>query len=121
MYPLFEQLGFVCSVLAGFAFAFVASLLTVDSTSRAYSWVFGSALFAAIALTVAAVGSVFAGLGAGGKYLDENRVQDMLEIISPALQRFIQIPVRMLCKALYPVPDIQTFVVTPYVVVAADG
>ena len=46
---------------------------------------------------------------------------EALEIISPALQRFIQIPVRMLCKVLYPVPDIQTFVVTPYVVVAADG
>jgi len=39
-----------------------------------------------------------------------------LEIISPALQRFIQIPVKMLCKVLYPLPDIKTFVVTPYVV-----
>lgn len=46
---------------------------------------------------------------------------EALEIISPALQRFIQIPIRMLCKVLYPLPDIQTFVVTPYVVVAADG
>ena len=46
---------------------------------------------------------------------------EALEIISPALQRFIQIPVRMLCKVLYPVPDIKTFVVTPYLIIAADG
>jgi hypothetical protein len=46
---------------------------------------------------------------------------EALEIISPALQRFIQIPVRMLCKILYPVPDIKTFVVTPYLVIAVDG
>lgn len=41
-----------------------------------------------------------------------------LEIISPALRRFIQIPVKMLCKVLYPLPDIKTFVVTPYLVMA---
>ncbi|WP_419570120.1 hypothetical protein [Rheinheimera sp.] len=39
-----------------------------------------------------------------------------LEVISPALRRFIQIPVKMLCKVLYPLPDIKTFVVTPYLV-----
>ncbi|KAB7698130.1 hypothetical protein [Plesiomonas shigelloides] len=41
-----------------------------------------------------------------------------LEFISPALRRFIQIPVRVLCKVLYPLPDIKTFVVTPYIVKA---
>lgn len=46
---------------------------------------------------------------------------EALEVISPALQRYIQIPVRMLCKVLYPLPDINTFVVTPYLVCAADG
>ena len=39
-----------------------------------------------------------------------------LETISPALRRFIQIPVKMLCKVLYPLPDIKTFVVTPYLI-----
>ncbi len=39
-----------------------------------------------------------------------------LEIISPALQRYIDIPVNMLCKVLYPLPDINTFVVTPYII-----
>ncbi|QMV72420.1 hypothetical protein HS961_05990 [Comamonas piscis] len=46
---------------------------------------------------------------------------EALEIISPALQRFIQMPVHMLCKVLYPLPDIQAFVVTPYVIVAANS
>lgn len=46
---------------------------------------------------------------------------EVLEVISPALQRYIQIPVRMLCKVLYPLPDIKTFVVTPYLVCATDG
>lgn len=46
---------------------------------------------------------------------------ETLEIISPALQRWIQIPVRMLCKVLYPLPDIHTFVVTPYLLCASDG
>jgi hypothetical protein len=44
---------------------------------------------------------------------------EVLEIISPALQRYIQIPIRMLCKVLYPLPDIKTFVVTPYLICAA--
>ncbi|KAA8993877.1 hypothetical protein FJU30_26415 [Affinibrenneria salicis] len=46
---------------------------------------------------------------------------EALEIISPALQRWIQIPVRMLCKILYPLPDIRTFVVTPYLLCANDS
>ncbi|EPF1451474.1 hypothetical protein [Pseudomonas aeruginosa] len=46
---------------------------------------------------------------------------ETLEIISPPLQRWIQIPVRMLCKILYPLPDIQTFVVTPYLICTNDG
>jgi len=43
-----------------------------------------------------------------------------LEIISPALQRYIQIPVKMLGKILYPLPDIETFVVTPYIIHTQD-
>lgn len=39
-----------------------------------------------------------------------------LETISPALRRFIQIPVKMLCKVLYPLPDIKTYVVTSYLI-----
>ncbi len=46
---------------------------------------------------------------------------DALEIISPALQRYIQIPVRMLCKVLYAQPDTKIFVVTPYLLCATDG
>ena len=46
---------------------------------------------------------------------------EALQIVSPALQRYIQIPVRMLCKVLYPLPDICTFVVTPYLICATDG
>lgn len=46
---------------------------------------------------------------------------ETLEIISPALQRWIQIPTRMLCKILYPLPDIKTFVVTPYLLCASNG
>lgn len=41
---------------------------------------------------------------------------DTLAIISPALQRWIQIPVRVFCKILYPLPDIKTFVATPYLI-----
>ncbi len=39
-----------------------------------------------------------------------------LERISPALQRYINIPVKMLCKLLYPLPGIKTIVSTPYVI-----
>ena len=46
---------------------------------------------------------------------------EALESISPALQRYIQIPVRMLCKVLYSLPDISTFVVTPLLICTADG
>lgn len=46
---------------------------------------------------------------------------EALEVISPALQRWIQIPVRMLCKILYPLPDIHTFVVAPYLLCASNG
>lgn len=45
---------------------------------------------------------------------------EALEIISPALRRWIQIPVRMLCRLLYPLPDINTFVVTPYLLCTDD-
>lgn len=44
----------------------------------------------------------------------------VLEIISPALQRHINIPVKMLCKLLYPLPDINTIVSTPYVILTND-
>lgn len=43
---------------------------------------------------------------------------DALEIITPALQRFIDIPVKCLCKVLYPLPDIKTFVATPYIIIS---
>lgn len=43
-----------------------------------------------------------------------------LQTISPALQRYINIPVKMLCKLLYPLPDIKTIVATPYIIIA-DG
>lgn len=43
---------------------------------------------------------------------------ETLEIISPALQRFIWIPVRTLCRILYYLPDIKTFVIAPYVIEA---
>ena len=46
---------------------------------------------------------------------------EALEMISPALQRFIKIPVRMLCKTLYPLPDISTIVVAPYLLLADNG
>lgn len=39
-----------------------------------------------------------------------------IEIISPALQRYINIPVKMLCKLLYSLPDIKTIVATPYII-----
>lgn len=62
MSDLFNQLGFVSAVLAGFAFTFVAGLLPLSSKSRAYPWVFGAALAAALSLMITAVGSVFASL-----------------------------------------------------------
>lgn len=40
-----------------------------------------------------------------------------LQTISPALQRYINIPVKMLCKLLYPLPDIKTIVATPYIII----
>ena len=46
---------------------------------------------------------------------------EALEIISPALQRWIQIPVCMFCKILYPLPDIHTFVVAPYLLCVNNG
>jgi len=45
---------------------------------------------------------------------------EALEIISPALQRYINIPVRALGKALYSLPDITTIVFTPYVIIATE-
>ena len=46
---------------------------------------------------------------------------EILEIISPALQRYINIPVRLLGKALYGLPDIRTVVITPYIMIARDA
>lgn len=45
---------------------------------------------------------------------------EALKIITPALQRFIDIPVKVLCKVLYPLPDIKTFVATPYIIIATN-
>lgn len=82
MAQLFGQLGFVSAILAGFAFTFIAGLLSASSSSRAYSWVFVSALCAAFSLMVAVVGSVFAGLGVEGDFLDEAQSQELLAIVS---------------------------------------
>lgn len=84
MTQLFGQLGFVSAILAGFAFTFIAGLLSSSSASRAYSWVFVSALVAALSLMIAAVGSVFAGLGVEGEYLDEAQSETLLSIVSQA-------------------------------------
>jgi hypothetical protein len=84
MTQLFGQLGFVSAILAGFAFTFMAGLLTSPSSSRAYSWVFVSALVAALSLMIAAVGSVFAGLGVEGNFLDSTRIRNLLAVVSQA-------------------------------------
>jgi len=34
------------------------------------------------------------------------------------LRRYIQIPLRIFCKVLYPLPDIKTIVVVPYLILA---
>lgn len=84
MTQLFGQLGFVSAILAGFAFTFMAGLLTSSSDSRAYSWVFVSALVAALSLMIAAVGSVFGGLGVEGNFLGDTRIQNLLAMVSQA-------------------------------------
>lgn len=68
MADLMNQLGFVCAVLGGFAFTFVGGLLSSTSASRVYAWVFGTSLFASMALMIAAVGATLAGLAARGDY-----------------------------------------------------
>lgn len=68
MAELLGQLGFVSAVLGGFAFTFVGALLTVSGDSRIYPWAFGTALFASLALMVAAVGSTLASLAAANAY-----------------------------------------------------
>ncbi len=82
MTQLFGQLGFVSAILAGFAFTFIAGLLSSSSSSRAYPWVFVSALTAALSLMIAAVGSVFAGLGVEGDFLDAAQTRELLALVS---------------------------------------
>jgi hypothetical protein len=84
MPELFAQLGFVCAVLAGFAFTFVGGLLSSSAQSRAYAWTFGAALFAAVALMVAAVGAVFAGLGTAGQFLAPEQARLLHQLVSQA-------------------------------------
>lgn len=84
MTQLFGQPSFVSAVLAGFAFTFVAGLLSSPSTSRAFPWVFAGSLTAALSLMVAAVGSVLAGLAVEGKSLTPAQSQELLALISQA-------------------------------------
>lgn len=74
---LFNQLSLVSSLLAGFAFTFLGSLLASTAQSRAYAWVFVSALLAALALMVAAVSSVFAGIVLEGKSVADPRLMSL--------------------------------------------
>lgn len=41
-----------------------------------------------------------------------------LENVSEGLRRYIKIPVKALCKVLYPLPDIKFIVATPYIIKA---
>ncbi len=84
MPELFAQLGFVCAVLAGFAFTFVGGLLSSPVQSRAYAWTFGAALFAAVALMVAAVGAVFAGLAVAGQHVAAEQARSLHQLVSQA-------------------------------------
>ena len=82
MTELFTQLCFVSSVLAGFAFSFVGGLLSSSSPSRIYGWAFSSALFAAVTLTVAAVGAVFAGLAFDGESAQGEQRRTLHQLVS---------------------------------------
>lgn len=84
MSQLFSQLSFVSAILAGFAFTFIAGLLTSSSLSRSYNWVFVSALLAGLSLMVAAVGSVFGGLDVEAEFLSALQIQQLLALVPQA-------------------------------------
>lgn len=82
MSQLFEQLGFISAILAGFAFTFVASLLTLRVTSRMYTWAFSGALLASFSLMLGSVAAVLASLGVASNHLDEQRTMTLLAVVS---------------------------------------
>jgi len=45
---------------------------------------------------------------------------DILKKMGPGFLRYIQIPVKMLCKVLYPLPDIKYIIATPYLIKTND-
>lgn len=56
----YQQLAFVSSVLAGFAFAFYGTLLTAPATHRIASWAAFLAVCASICFLIVTLGSTFA-------------------------------------------------------------
>ncbi|MEO6688801.1 MAG: hypothetical protein ABIS07_18040 [Dokdonella sp.] len=56
----YQQLAFVSSVLAGFAFAFYGTLLTAPATHRIASWAAFLAVCASICFIIVTLGSTFA-------------------------------------------------------------
>ncbi|MEO5626079.1 MAG: hypothetical protein ABIQ70_08750 [Dokdonella sp.] len=56
----YQQLAFVSSVLAGFAFAFYGTLLTAPATQRIASWAAFLAVCASICFLIVTLGSTFA-------------------------------------------------------------
>ncbi len=55
----FQQLAFVSSVLAGFAFAYYANLLTASASHRIASWAAFLAVCASICFLIVTLGSTF--------------------------------------------------------------
>ena len=58
--PGFQQLAFVSSVLAGFSFAFYATLLVAPATHRVASWAAFLAVSASVCFLIVTLGSAFA-------------------------------------------------------------
>jgi len=84
MTQLFDQLGFISAILAGFAFSFLGGLLSLRSASRLYPWTYGGALTASFALMIASVASVLASLGTAGGYASEQQSREYLALVSQA-------------------------------------
>jgi hypothetical protein len=60
MAEYYRQFAFVSSVLAGFAFTFYATLLSIDHRKRAVSWAALLSVTASICLLVVTLGTTFA-------------------------------------------------------------
>lgn len=80
----FNHLSLISSLLAGYSFTFLGSLLTSTAQSRAYAWVFVSVLLAALSLMVAAVSSVFAGIAVQGVSVADPRLESLHQLKSQA-------------------------------------